>query len=164
MSWRDAVRPVRMQRVGLVVPTARLRDLLTRVSSSGVVELDPIQPDVELAVVADRQPDWSARELEVRRRTAQAVGDGPVTALLGWTPSAAMPDLSEALAPVDGAAVPLPSPPGTQPPTLLRQKGQGQSFELIVQTYTTVPYADVDPSLVAGLTYVTMFGTMFGDV
>ncbi len=164
MSWRDAVRPIRMQRVGLVVPAEQTRDLLTTLSSSGVVELDPLRSDIELEVIADRQPDWSARELELRRRTAQAVGHGPVTALLGWTPAAALPDLTEALAPVSGAAVPLPSPPGVQPPTLLRQKGRGQSFELLVQTYTTVPYADVDPSLVAGLAYVAMFGMMFGDV
>jgi V/A-type H+-transporting ATPase subunit I len=153
-----------MQRVGLVVPTEHVRDLLTRLSSSGVVDLDPVQPDVELAVVADRQPDWSARELEFRRRTAQATGHGPVTALLGWTPAGALPDLTDALAAIGGAAVPLPPPPGIQPPTLLRQKGRGQSFELLVQTYTTVPYADVDPSLVAGLAYVAMFGMMFGDV
>jgi V/A-type H+-transporting ATPase subunit I len=47
---------------------------------------------------------------------------------------------------------------------LLRQTGRGQSFELLVQTYTTVPYADVDPSVVAGIAYVVMFGMMFGDV
>jgi V/A-type H+-transporting ATPase subunit I len=56
------------------------------------------------------------------------------------------------------AAVPLPPPPGVQPPTLLRQRGRGRSFEVLVQAYTTVPYADVDPALVAGLAYVAMFG------
>ena len=34
----------------------------------------------------------------------------------------------------------------------------------LVQTYAVVPYEDVDPSLFAGLTYVVMFGMMFGDV
>jgi len=164
MSWRDAVRPVRMQRVGLVVPAEDARDLLTRLNSAGVVELDPVEPDVELAVAAARQPDWSARETELWRRAAQAVEHGPVTAWLGWTPSAAVAGLMTTLAPIGGAAVPLPTPPGIQPPTLLRQKGRGQSFELLVQTYTTVPYADVDPSLVAGIAYVAMFGMMFGDV
>ncbi|MEV0283573.1 V-type ATPase 116kDa subunit family protein [Kribbella sp. NPDC050820] len=164
MSWRDAVRPVRMQRVALVVPVDQLRELLEQVSSSGLVELDPVRSEVDLAVVGNRQPDWSARELELRRRTAQAVEHGPVTAMLGWTPAAALPDLTDAVVAVGGAAVPLPPPPGVQPPTLLRQKGTGRSFELIVQTYTTVPYADVDPSLVAGVAYVAMFGMMFGDV
>jgi len=35
---------------------------------------------------------------------------------------------------------------------------------MLVDTYGTVPYADVDPSLLAGLAYVVMFGMMFGDV
>ncbi|MFI7063592.1 V-type ATPase 116kDa subunit family protein [Kribbella sp. NPDC050124] len=164
MSWRDAVRPVRMQRVALVVPVDRIRELLDQLSSAGLVELDPVRSDVELAVVADRQPEWSAREAELQRRTAQAVEHGPVTALLGWTPAGALSELTDAVNPVGGSVVPLPSPPGVQPPTLLRQQGRGRSFELIVQTYTTVPYADVDPSLVAGIAYVAMFGMMFGDV
>lgn len=164
MSWRDAVRPVRMQRIGLVVPAVHTRNLLARLDSAGLVELDPVQPDVELAIAGERQPDWSARETEVRRRTAQAVAHGPVTAWLGWTPTAALPDLTTQLASIGGAAVPLPQPPGVQPPTLLRQRGRGQSFELLVQTYTTVPYADLDPSLVAGIAYVAMFGMMFGDI
>jgi V/A-type H+-transporting ATPase subunit I len=164
MSWRDAVRPVRMQRIGVVVPAEHTRELLARLSSAGVVDLDAVQPEVELAVAAERQPDWSAREMEFRRRTAQAVAHGPVTAWLGWTPSAALPGLTAELAAIGGAAVPLPPPPGIQPPTLLRQTGRGQSFELLVQTYTTVPYADVDPSVVAGIAYVVMFGMMFGDV
>jgi V/A-type H+-transporting ATPase subunit I len=33
-----------------------------------------------------------------------------------------------------------------------------------VDTYGTVPYADVDPTVVAGLAYVLMFGMMFGDI
>jgi V/A-type H+-transporting ATPase subunit I len=33
-----------------------------------------------------------------------------------------------------------------------------------VDTYGTVPYADVDPALFAGVSYVLMFGVMFGDV
>ncbi|TCC21675.1 ATPase [Kribbella sindirgiensis] len=153
-----------MQRIALVGPCTHQRDFLDRLSSTGVVELDPVRPDIELAVVADRQPDWSDRELELRRRTAQAVPHGPVTALLGWTPAAALSEVTEALTPAGGAAVPLPPPPGVQPPTLLRQRGRGRSFEVLVQTYTTVPYADIDPALVAGLAYVAMFGMMFGDV
>jgi V/A-type H+-transporting ATPase subunit I len=33
----------------------------------------------------------------------------------------------------------------------------------LVETYATVPYADIDPSRVAGVVYVVMFGAMFGD-
>jgi V/A-type H+-transporting ATPase subunit I len=153
-----------MQRIALVAPSDHQRDLLDRLSAAGVVELDPVRPDVELAVVADRRPDWSDRELELRRRVAQSVSHGPVTALLGWTPAALLSDVTDAVAPAGAAAVPLPPPPGVQPPTLLRQRGRGRSFEVLVQSYATVPYADVDPAFVAGLAYMAMFGMMFGDV
>jgi V/A-type H+-transporting ATPase subunit I len=33
----------------------------------------------------------------------------------------------------------------------------------LVDTYATVPYADVDPTVLAGLAYVVMFGAMFAD-
>jgi V/A-type H+-transporting ATPase subunit I len=153
-----------MQRIAVVGLAEHIRDVLEALDSAGTVELDSVGSDTELAVVADRSPDWSARELELRRRTAQAVPHGPVTALLGWTPAPVLPQLAEALASVGAAAVPLDAPRGAPPPTLLRQRGRGQSFEVLVETYTTVPYADLDPSVVAGLAYVAMFGMMFGDV
>ena len=51
-----------------------------------------------------------------------------------------------------------------QPPTLLAQRGAGKEFAPLVETYATVPYADVNPSILAGLAYVVMFGMMFADV
>ncbi|MGO4430741.1 ATPase, partial [Streptomyces sp. MCAF7] len=38
-----------------------------------------------------------------------------------------------------------------------------RSFAGLVRTYGTVPYADLDPSVPAGIVYVVMFGVMFGD-
>ena len=38
-----------------------------------------------------------------------------------------------------------------------------RSFTPLVETYGTVPYADVDVSALAGIAYVLMFGMMFGD-
>jgi V/A-type H+-transporting ATPase subunit I len=51
------------------------------------------------------------------------------------------------------------------PPTLLPQRpGVGASLSPLVQTYATVPYPDIDPTLLASLAYVLMFGMMFGDL
>ena len=36
-------------------------------------------------------------------------------------------------------------------------------FAPLIDTYATVPYADVDPNVLAGLAYVVMFGMMFAD-
>jgi V/A-type H+-transporting ATPase subunit I len=59
-------------------------------------------------------------------------------------------------------------PRGVQPPTLLtgdepRRKQVPVLSRLLVDTYTTVPYADLDPARIAGVAYVVMFGMMFGD-
>jgi len=40
MPWRDATEPVRMQRIAVAAPTARLREVLVRVAAAGTVEVD----------------------------------------------------------------------------------------------------------------------------
>jgi V/A-type H+-transporting ATPase subunit I len=78
-------------------------------------------------------------------------------------PAEALPRLAARLAEVGAAAVPMPRPRGAEPPTLLRQRGAGRAFSPVVETYSTVPYDDVDPTVFAAAAYVAMFGIMFGD-
>lgn len=105
-----------------------------------------------------------AGEAELGRRAAAAVTRGSVTAAVGWVPTASLPALADGLAPLGAAAVPLPFPPGADPPTLDPPGRVAESFHPLVDLYTTVPYRDLDPSAAAGITYVLMFGMMFGDV
>jgi V/A-type H+-transporting ATPase subunit I len=87
-----------------------------------------------------------------------------VAAVAAWVPVTDMPALAGRLAPVGAAVVPLPHPRGTDPPTLLHTRGRlNQPFAPLVDTYTTVPYVDVDPTAVAGLAFVFMYGMMFAD-
>lgn len=151
MSWRDGLAPVRMQRIALVAPVTELPAMLERVGDAAVVELEP--PEVE--------PD---RQAELQRRVTQAITRGPVGAVAGWIPAPALPELTDRLAHQGAAAVPLAPPRGTQPPTLLERQRRARAFDPLVQGYATVPYADVDPTLLAGLAYVAMFGMMFGDL
>jgi V/A-type H+-transporting ATPase subunit I len=59
----------------------------------------------------------------------------------------------------------LPRPKGVDPPTLLAVRGELRAaLTPLVDTYGTVPYSDLDPTVVAGLAYVLMFGMMFGDI
>ncbi|MFF9173247.1 V-type ATPase 116kDa subunit family protein [Streptomyces sp. NPDC014793] len=104
-----------------------------------------------------------AGEAQLEERAGSAVRRGEVAALAGWCPAAEMPRVAGRLAAAGGALVPLPTPRGTDPPTLLRQTGR-VSFTPLVTTYGTPRYADLDPSWPAGLAYVAMFGIMFGDV
>jgi V/A-type H+/Na+-transporting ATPase subunit I len=121
------------------------------------------QPDLDVLEGSGRA-DLLAGEAELETRAADALVRGDVAALAGWAPAAAVPQLAELLAPVGGAVVPLSRPRGTDPPTMLRPTGRlHRTFAPLVDTYATVPYADVDPTVLAGLAYVVMFGMMFAD-
>jgi V/A-type H+-transporting ATPase subunit I len=119
-------------------------------------------PDLEACERAGRW-DLIAGEAELQRYARGAVVRGSVAALAGWATADAVPDLTARLAEVGGAVVPLPRPRVADPPTLLRTAGLRRSLTPLVETYGTVPYADVDPTVLAAVAYVLMFGMMFGD-
>ena len=98
----------------------------------------------------------------LEERGAEAVVRGGVAALVGWVPEPALAPLARRLLPLGAAVVPLPRPRGAEPPTLLRHSGMGAACSPLVETYATVPYDDVDPTVFAGLAYVVMFAMMFG--
>lgn len=184
--------PGRMQRIAVVAPDTVLRDVLVRVADSGDVELDHDEgerpaagpaarllhqlpgtppapalstaaPDLDGLVAAGRA-DLVAGEAELEERAAGAVRQGEVEALLGWCPAPALLPLTDRLADLGAAVVPLPAPRGIDPPTQLRGgSAVRRSFAPLISTYGTVPYPDVDPTLLAGIAYVLMFGMMFGD-
>jgi len=150
MRWRDSLVPARMERVALVAPAHSMVEALKVLAARAAVELDLPEPA-------------AAGQDELDRAVDAAVVSGPVSGLVGWAPAHRLPELTNDLAPLGCAVVRLPYPPGVQPPTLLSSRASSTS-RLLVDTYGTVPYADLDPSRLAGLTYVIMFGMMFGDV
>ena len=151
MPWRESLSPVRMERVALVAPQPCCRGMLVAVARSGAVELDlPYTP--------------GAGPAELDRAADSAIVSGPIAGFVGWAPVRELSELTTTLAELGTAVVPLARPRGVQPPTLLTGTGQTRVSRMLVDTYGTVPYADVDPSLLAGLAYVVMFGMMFGDV
>ena len=163
MGWREQLRPQRMLRVAIVAPVPQLTPALTRVAESGAVELDlPAEDPGGYQEAA--QPTEDPRTRELARVSAAAVRSGDVAGLVAWTPEADLPALTTSLGEIGAAAVPVRAPAGLQPPTRLPAQRASRSFDLLVETYATVPYRDVDPTLLAGLAYVVMFGMMFGDV
>ena len=149
MPWRDALEPVRMDRVALVGPADGLRDLLVRVADLGTVELEMVtvpgdtplgdasrrlqqlgasvettprlSPDApDLEALQDQgRADLLSGEAQLEDYRRCAVHRGDVAALAGWAPSAALPALDDQLSRVGCAAVRLPRPRGVDPPTLL---------------------------------------------
>jgi V/A-type H+-transporting ATPase subunit I len=121
------------------------------------------QPDLDRLERMGRT-DLLAGEAELAERGADAVVRDDVAAMLGWAPTAELPALARQLADIGGAAVALERPRGVEPPTAARPGPVRSAFAPLVRTYTTVPYEDVDPTILAGVAYLVMFGAMFGDV
>jgi len=120
-------------------------------------------PDVAELARAHRLGEL-AGEAQLEQVGASAVRRGMVAIVAGWSPAAAVAPLADRLRPLGGAVVALPLPRGLEPPTLVAAGGATGAFQRLVDTYATVPYADLNPSVFAGLAYVVMFGMMFGDV
>jgi V/A-type H+-transporting ATPase subunit I len=126
-------------------------------------------PDLD-ALEREGRTDLLAGEAQLEERLGSAVRQGEVAALAGWCPETEVGTTAARVAGVGGALVPLRVPRGVDPPTLLTGARPAppsmpvrRSFTPLVSTYGTVPYADADPTLPAGIVYVVMFGLMFGD-
>jgi V/A-type H+/Na+-transporting ATPase subunit I len=186
----ETALPVRMERTAVVTPLSALRRVLVAVADAGVVDLDagtrPAESDVDRRLhrmrAADVAPALTARspdldeleradradllagEAELAMRADAVVRRGEVVATVGWCPADRHADLAATLAPLGAALVRLPLPPGVDPPTALFPGGPvRRAFAPLINTYGTVPYEDVDPTVLAGIAYVVMFGMMFGD-
>ena len=183
----------RMSRVAIVAPATRLRETLAIVADAGMVELaGPLPPPNGEALEALRRleragalppapllsPDpldvataeraaaaaLLAGETELERRAAAAVDHGSFAALVGWAPTDGLAALSTRLAGSGAAVVELPRQPWLEPPTLIAEARLSRPFRPLVETYGPSRYADLDPTLFATVSFVLMFGMMFGDV
>ena len=185
MSSRNGLGRVQMQRVALVAPKDAFRDVLVEVADEGTVDLDevasagragsaPTVVSTDAPTIARERPDKDelarrgarsllAGEAELERRESAALPHGRVAALLGWVPDEALPPLRQRIEPLGGAAVVLPRPLGVDPPTLLAPRSRSAPFRVLVDTYGTVRYADIDPTPFAAFAFALMFGMMFGD-
>jgi V/A-type H+-transporting ATPase subunit I len=181
-----------MQRVAVVAPKDRLRPVLLTLASRGCVEPELLTvPGTEAEAVLQRVqalgsrepttpmlsrevPDLAALErvgdvaslageVQLQRVVASMIRQGSTAALAGWAPSSELDQLAQVLAPEGAAVVRLMPPRGVQPPTMLHRSSASVAFQPLVNTYGTVPYADLNPAILAGVAYVLMFGMMFGD-
>ncbi len=92
------------------------------------------------------------------------------TAILiaGWVPAHAAPTLEQRIENITGGRYALKTalPDGSaedQIPVLLRHSWLLRPFETLVSTYGLPSYRELEPTLFVALSYVLMFGMMFGD-
>ncbi|MGZ4422220.1 MAG: V-type ATPase 116kDa subunit family protein [Gaiellaceae bacterium] len=194
MPSADLALPARMSRVAVVGARARTREVLVELARAGCVELVGSLPAAEgeeveavrrlrrADVLPDTQPallpsapdvaaleragrrDLLAGEVELGRRARLAVAHGSFAAWVGWAPTAALPQLEERLGTVGAAVVELARPAWVEPPTLVHPVPLERPFRPLVQVYGTARYRDIDPTLFTAVSFVAMFGMMFGDV
>jgi V/A-type H+-transporting ATPase subunit I len=121
------------------------------------------QPDVP-ALEREGRRDLLAGEVELVRRARGAIRHGRFAAFVGWTPEQEREHLTARLGEAGAAVVELPRPPWPEPPTLLQPVRGTTAFRPLVETYGAAPYKDIDPTPFAAVSFVLMFGMMFGDV
>ncbi|MGZ4307301.1 MAG: V-type ATPase 116kDa subunit family protein [Solirubrobacteraceae bacterium] len=159
-----------VQLVGPVLaPQGEAAEALRRLQRSRAQDLATGPRLVEQAVdlrqleTAGRE-DLLAGEVELDRRAQASLRHAGFGVLVGWVPKDELAALSERLAAIGATTVELPRPGLVEPPTLLRRQGLAGRFGGLVQTYGAARYADIDPTPFAALSFVVMFGMMFGDV
>lgn len=86
--------------------------------------------------------------------------------LSGWVGVSDVDRLKSILRPYDGLTVDFHDPEDYQgkPPTKLKNAKFFRPFEMLLKMYGTPDYDELDPTLFFGLTYMVLFGAMFGDV
>ena len=136
-------------------------------------ELEPLNAKLRALTAGLARP---LAEIEVvantERRLLEAEHNFPRTQaavlLSGWVPADAVPALEERLRKMTaGRCVIQASAPREsseeQVPVLLRQPRLLRPFEMLVSAYGLPKYQELEPTLFVALSYMLMFGMMFGD-
>lgn len=89
--------------------------------------------------------------------------------LTGWVPAHKKNKLMESIKKYDERLITIfkdapEEHEGIQPPTCLRNSYLVRPFESIVKLYGIPSYNEMDPSAFLGITYMILFGAMFGDL
>lgn len=85
----------------------------------------------------------------------------------GWVPAPDQKRFEEMLAPIESVSVTFEKAEADTrhtPPVKLKNKAPFRPFEFLVDMYGVPRYGEVDPTGFVAVTYVLLFGIMFGDV
>ncbi|MGI6263844.1 MAG: V-type ATP synthase subunit I [Acutalibacteraceae bacterium] len=85
----------------------------------------------------------------------------------GWVPAAEQKALADRFAPIDGVKATFEAATVDErhtPPVKLRNWRLFRPFEFLVDMYGMPRYGEIDPTPFVAITYVLLFGIMFGDV
>lgn len=86
--------------------------------------------------------------------------------LMGWIPKSEKSKFEKGLEQIGDTECAFDNPDSIQnhtPPTILKNKKFFKPFEYFVDMYGMPAYKEVDPTAFVSLTYILLFGIMFGD-
>ncbi|MCR4431106.1 MAG: ATPase [Tepidanaerobacteraceae bacterium] len=127
--------------------------------------------DYRVKYIEEFEKSFSRLEMEKKieeLKTELAVGD-KLFFLFGFVPTGSVQDFKKALESQFGEDVivlvdDINGGPGITPPTKLNNSKLFKPFETLVKMYGTPAYNEKDPTVFFGITYMLLFGAMFGDV
>lgn len=154
--------------------TDTLAEEIRRRQEQTAAELERLGADLR-ALAAKVAPRLTAirRRVELERRLLEAERNFPRTEhavlISGWVPADAAPVLKDRIEAIASGrcAIETIAPanvPEEQMPVLLRQPRLLQPFAALVSAYGLPRYGELEPTLFVAISYVLMFGMMFGDV
>jgi V/A-type H+-transporting ATPase subunit I len=109
----------------------------------------------------------AANEVRIIEAQAHFVYTAAASLISGWVPAVRVNEATEAvLAQTGGAAVieVLDPAPGSEPPTQFFHTRLLRPFQLLVTTYGLPRYREIEPTAIVAISFLLMFGFMFGDV
>lgn len=137
-------------------------------------ELEQANADLQKLAGEYAQPlDEIRQRVSQERRLLEAEQNFPRTEtailLTGWIPRSETPALEQHLREITrGRCILQTSPPENLPeeqiPVLLRHPRWLRPFEILVTAYGLPRYRELEPTLFVAVSYLLMFGMMFGDV
>ncbi len=88
--------------------------------------------------------------------------------IAGWAPAGDVAALKQRMEEITRGRYVLETEPpdastGEEPPVLLRHSWFLRPFEMLISAYSLPSYHELEPTLFVALSYIVMFGMMFGD-
>ncbi|MEZ4657034.1 MAG: V-type ATPase 116kDa subunit family protein [Caldilineaceae bacterium] len=154
------------------LPAQALTEFLARADQMTAQKNALIAERAALAATwrAPLQAAWN--HARVCRTLADAIShfplQGQIYLIAGWTPVSALPNLTATVQAITEKRAIIevlePDEARLQVPTLLRNPPVLAAFEGLVTTFGLPAYNELDPTPLVGLTFVLMYGMMFGDI
>ena len=177
-AMETALRQAGFQRETLPVTDETSVAKLLEESEREVARLDGAMHEVQLAQVglsSSTAPRLLAmeRRVEMERRLLEAEERLPRTQhtvlISGWVPAedcdavaGRIRELTQGRCAIETLAA--DQVPASQVPVLLRHSWLLRPFEMLVAGYGLPRYSEIEPTLFVAISYMLMFGMMFGDV